>query len=112
MSINNFIIDDVSVGKYGNLPLIQSNTKDVKRSFTLVRELNTFLAGSTVWVRARLHTVRARGKQCFIVLRQREFTVQTLTNVSETVSKFMVKFASKLVLFHIYSLEDLFRSYL
>lgn len=91
----NLIIEDIAIGKYGQLPLIQSNTKDIKRSFTLVKELNKSLAGSAVWVRARLHTVRARGKQCFIVLRQREFTVQTLINVSENVSKSMVKFSSK-----------------
>lgn len=37
------------------------------------------------------------GKQCFIVLRQQQYTVQCLIAVSEVVSKFMVKFASKYV---------------
>lgn len=83
------------MGKYGNLPLIRSDNSNQDRKFIYVKELNKSLAGNTIWVRARLHTVRARGKQCFIVLRQREFTVQLLLNVSETISKSMVKFASK-----------------
>lgn len=89
---------DVSTGKYGVLPLIRSETNSVQRAFTYVKELNKSLADKQIWVRARLHAVRARGKQCFIVLRQREFTIQVLVNVSETVSKGMVKFASKYVI--------------
>ncbi|XP_044268889.1 aspartate--tRNA ligase, cytoplasmic [Tribolium madens] len=90
--------NDVSVGKYGNLPLIRSDSNNTNkdRKFIYVKEVNKSLAGNVVWVRARLHTVRARGKQCFIVLRQREFTVQLLLNVSDTVSKSMVKFASNI----------------
>lgn len=85
---------DVSVGRYGNLPLIRSDPTAIQRSFTYIKDLNKSLSGETVWVRARLHTQRARGKQCFIVLRQKEFTVQALVNVSDSVSKSMVKFSS------------------
>ncbi|CAG9763162.1 unnamed protein product [Ceutorhynchus assimilis] len=85
---------DVSKGKYGNLPMIQSDPTAPKLTFTYIKDLNESLQGQNVWVRARLHTSRARGKQCFIILRQREFTVQVLVNVSETVSKAMVKFSS------------------
>jgi len=87
---------DVSIGKYGILPLLQSDPSAPKRIFTYVKDLNKSLTGQSVWVRARLHTSRARGKQCFIVVRQREFTVQVLVNVSETVSKSMVKFSSSI----------------
>ncbi|CAH2014190.1 unnamed protein product [Acanthoscelides obtectus] len=83
---------DVSVGKYGKLQLQFA----VQKKFTYVKDLDKSVSGQVVWVRARLHTVRARGKQCFIVLRQREYTVQVLVNVSETVSKSMVKFASNI----------------
>lgn len=85
-----FLLGDVSVGKYGKLQLQYA----VQNKFTYVKELNKSMASQTVWIRARLHTSRARGKQCFIVLRQQEFTVQVLLNVSDTVSKSMVKFAS------------------
>lgn len=88
--------EDVSTGKYGNLPLIRSDPNSVQRTFTYIKDLNKSLAGKAIWVRARLHTQRARGKQCFIVLRQREFTVQALVNVSDTVSKSMVKFSSSI----------------
>ena len=37
------------------------------------------------------------GKQCFITLRQQQYTVQCLVAVSDVVSKLMVKFASKYV---------------
>ncbi|XP_019881113.1 aspartate--tRNA ligase, cytoplasmic [Aethina tumida] len=87
---------DVSAGKYGQLPLIRSDTKAIQREFTYIKDLNKKIVNKTVWVRARLHAVRARGKQCFIVLRDREFTVQVLTNVSDTISKAMVKFASNI----------------
>ncbi|KAL3275817.1 hypothetical protein HHI36_020561 [Cryptolaemus montrouzieri] len=87
--------DDVSVGKYGILPLIKSEHK-LNRQYYYVGELKKEYAEKVVWVRARFQTARARGKQCFIVLRQREFTVQLLVNVSETISKAMVKFASNI----------------
>lgn len=88
--------EDVSVGKYGILPLIKSDPTAPKRLLIYVKDLNKKLTGQTVWVRGRLHTSRAKGKQCFIVLRQREFTVQVLVNVSDTISKPMVKFASNI----------------
>lgn len=56
--------------------------------------LNAKLKDQDVWVRARLHTSRAKGKQCFFVLRQQHCTVQCIAYVSEFVSKQMVKFIS------------------
>ncbi|KAK4873420.1 hypothetical protein RN001_015449 [Aquatica leii] len=88
--------EDVSVGKYGNFSLIQSNSQAPKREFHDVAKIDKALVGTNVWVRGRLHTARARGKQCFIVLRQQEFTIQALVNVCETVSKMMVKFSSNI----------------
>lgn len=86
--------DDVSKGNYGVFPLIRSGNRIPLRKFVYINALNKDMANKDVWVRARLHTSRARGKQCFIVLRQREFTIQVIVNVSEKVSKQMVKFAS------------------
>ncbi|CAH1099155.1 unnamed protein product [Psylliodes chrysocephalus] len=87
---------DVSIGKYGNLPVIKSENKNINRKFITVNELNKKLSNQIVWVRARLHTSRSRGKQCFIVLRQKEFTIQALLSVSDAVSKAMVKFSSSI----------------
>lgn len=91
---NVLFLDDVSIGKYGILPLIRSDNENIDRKFIYVKDINKSLNGQSVWVRGRLHTSRARGKQCFIVLRQREFTIQVLVNVSDSVSKSMVKFSS------------------
>ena len=78
---------------YGNAPLNQSQEKLNKRVYK-VSDLGSNLIDQKVWVRGRLHTSRAKGKQCFFVLRQQQFTVQCLVAVSETVSKAFVKFAA------------------
>merc|ERR1712223_1852499 len=64
--------------------------------FIDVSILSNKLKDQDVWVRARLHTSRAKGKQCFFVLRQQQFTVQCILYVSEEISKHMVKFASRI----------------
>lgn len=52
--------EDVSKGKYGNMPMIQSASKpDVE--FVELKDLTTNLADKKVWVRARLQTSRAKG---------------------------------------------------
>jgi len=85
---------DISSGKYGNAPMNQS--KEVPNyKFIDVSVLSTKLKEQEIWVRARLHTSRAKGKQCFFVLRQQQFTVQCIMCVSEEISKQMIKFASR-----------------
>ena len=84
---------DVSAGKYGNQEMNQSKSKpDTK--LTHIGDLGVKLDEKTVTIRGRLHTSRAKGKQCFMVIRQQQVTVQCLVFVSEKVSKQMVKFAS------------------
>lgn len=88
--------EDISSGKYGNLPLIRSESTYPQREFLTVQDLTKDVAGKIVWIRTRLHAVRARGKQCFAVLRQQEFTVQAIVCVNDKTSKQMVKFASNI----------------
>ncbi|XP_071942284.1 aspartate--tRNA ligase, cytoplasmic-like [Antedon mediterranea] len=86
-------VDDFAKDRYGVAPLIQSqNVPD--RTLIKLQTLGVEKDGETVWLRARLHTSRSKGKQCFIVLRQQQFTIQGLVAVSEIVSKGMVKFAA------------------
>lgn len=85
---------DVSAGKYGVATMNQSRDKKPYQ-FIDVSILSTKLSEQDVWVRARLHTSRAKGKQCFFVLRQQQFTVQCIAYVSEEISKQMIKFASR-----------------
>ncbi|KAJ9585235.1 hypothetical protein L9F63_002998, partial [Diploptera punctata] len=87
--------EDYSADLYGQLPLIQSAVV-LKREFVDIKQLEPSLADTTVWVRGRLHTSRAKGKQCFAVVRQQQCTVQCLVAVNQTISKQMVKFASNI----------------
>lgn len=89
-------VEDVSVGKYGQTDMIQSKEKFEDRKFTVIKNLNKSLQNQMVWLRGRLHTSRAKGKQCFIVLRQQSYTVQGLAAVNETISKQMIKFISNI----------------
>lgn len=92
-SVMNTDIEDVSQGKYGVSKMIQSIDKP-NRVLIGVKNLNKSMTNQKIWIRGRLHTSRAKGKQCFFVLRQQHYSVQCLVSVSQTVSKFMVKFVS------------------
>ncbi|XP_028407717.1 aspartate--tRNA ligase, cytoplasmic-like [Dendronephthya gigantea] len=85
--------EDVSKDCYGNLPLNQSHER-TERVWTKVKDLLPEKAGERVLVRGRLHTSRGTGKQCFVILRERQFTVQAICAVSETISRQMVKFTA------------------
>jgi len=84
---------DVSLGKYGVEEMNMSKTKGV-RHLVEVADLDLKQAEQVVTVRGRLHASRAKGKQCFFVVRQQQSSVQCLAFVSETVSRQMVKFIS------------------
>jgi aspartyl-tRNA synthetase len=53
---------------------------------------------ASVLIRARVHATRAKGNQCFMVLRDRQSTLQALISVSPStgVTKEMVKFAGSI----------------
>lgn len=80
------------------MKMIQSSGEHRDRVYTDVENLSIKMDGQTVWVRARLQTSRAKGKQCFAVLRQTSSTVQLLVSVNEQrkISKQMVKFTGNI----------------
>jgi len=82
---------DFSAEMYGVQEMNMSKTKAVKE-IVKVGDLKPKMAAQTVNIRGRLHTSRAKGKQCFFVIRDQQETVQCLAFVSEHVSKQMVKF--------------------
>ena len=83
---------DFSEGHYGSYGVIRSSERP-DRQLISVHDLNAALDGQTVWLRGRLHTSRAKGKQCFFVLRQFTHTVQCLAYVQpELISRQMVKY--------------------
>ncbi|XP_393437.3 aspartate--tRNA ligase, cytoplasmic [Apis mellifera] len=88
--------EDISIGKYGETGLIQSKEKYAERKFIDIKDLNPNLENQNIWLRGRLHTSRAKGKQCFIVLRQQSYTIQGLAAVNNKVSKQMIKFISNI----------------
>ncbi|KAI3429721.1 hypothetical protein D9Q98_010037 [Chlorella vulgaris] len=86
--------DDPLAAHYGDPELVQSQAQ-TERVWTDVADLTPKLDGQTVLVRARVHTVRGKGKSAFLVLRQATATVQAVLFVDDvTVSKGMVKYAS------------------
>ncbi|KAL4531324.1 hypothetical protein Ndes2526B_g04550 [Nannochloris sp. 'desiccata'] len=74
--------DDPLRDNYGDAEMVQS--KDVSdRHWTDVAALNPDLVGTQVLVRARVHTVRGKGKSAFLVLRQSTASVQVVMFVDE-----------------------------
>lgn len=76
--------------------MIQSAEKHLERNFVAVNDLKGSVDKKPVWVRARIHASRCKGKQCFLVLRQQSSTVQVLISVNDVVSKQMVKFSGSI----------------
>jgi len=76
--------------------MIQSKNISGK-TWTTVRDLDLTKKDQEVLVRARVQTVRGKGKSAFLVLRSESFTVQAIMFVDDvTVSKGMVKYASNI----------------
>ena len=86
----------LQAGKYGPAPLIQS-VEQTGRAWTPVAELAEPAAGREVLCRGRVHTVRATGKSCFLVLREAGSTVQVTAFEEEgKVSRQMLKWVGAL----------------
>jgi aspartyl/asparaginyl-tRNA synthetase len=86
----------VSADNYGDMPTVQSQSVS-GQTWTPVLTLTKELAGNEVLIRGRVHTVRAKGKSAFLVVREGGATVQVVFFVDEkVVSKQMVKYISGL----------------
>uniref|UniRef100_A0A8C5MAF4 Aspartate--tRNA ligase, cytoplasmic n=1 Tax=Leptobrachium leishanense TaxID=445787 RepID=A0A8C5MAF4_9ANUR len=84
-------------------------SEEKKKNYTERKYLTVEKADEVVWVRARVHTSRAKGKQCFLVLRQQQFNVQALVAVGDRASKQMVKFAANITKESIVDVEGVVR---
>eukprot|EP00800_Vazella_pourtalesii_P000583 TRINITY_DN10532_c0_g1_i1.p1 TRINITY_DN10532_c0_g1~~TRINITY_DN10532_c0_g1_i1.p1 ORF type:complete len:458 (-),score=108.59 TRINITY_DN10532_c0_g1_i1:23-1396(-) len=90
------VTEDYSEGKYGNSPLNQSLFRTGEK-WTEIRDLDLSKRNNLVLVRGRMHNSRMIGKkQCFLLLRHQQFSVQIILGQSDTVSQQMIKFASNL----------------
>ena len=100
--------DDFAKDKYGPMPMIRSTEKP-NRIVVNVEDLDQTYNDQVAWIRGRLHTSRSIGKQCFFVLRQRQYTIQCLLAASESISKQMVKFAASINKESIIDIEGLIK---
>lgn len=82
---------DYKTDQYGDYPFIRS-TFQSGRKWTSLAQIDDALEGQEVLVRARVHNIRGKGNNCFIVLRENFFTLQTLAFKTETISKEMIKY--------------------
>ena len=92
--------NDPSAHLFGDAPINKSEgVFDVKnmKEYTKLEDVTEAIAGKTITVRGRAHTVRAKSsKLAFVVLREKFYTLQAVLSASETVSAGMVKFAGKI----------------
>ena len=88
-------IKDEPKEMYGELVMVQSHQK-TGRTFVHVSQLTAKLEGKNVWLRTRVHNTRAKGINCFVIMRSGGCTVQGALFKSETTSKEMIKFAGAL----------------
>jgi len=86
---------NVVFDNFGKLPMIQSKDRP-GRVFTRVENLDESKANQTVLLRVRVHTSRPTGNLCFLLLRQRSFTVQAVVAKGGNVSKEMVTFSKNI----------------
>ncbi|KAJ3281996.1 aspartate--tRNA ligase dps1 [Borealophlyctis nickersoniae] len=86
---------DYSVGRYGNLPMNQSQDRP-NETRTKIADLSEADVDRTILMSARVQTSRPTGaKKCFITFRQRTVTVQGVVAIDETnISKQMLKFVN------------------
>ncbi len=92
-------VDDLKA-EFGDLAIINSSYK-TDRVWTDIKDLSAAKEGESVWIRARCHAVRAKGKSTFMVIRRGLYTAQVVMcafgNPGEP-SIDLVKFAGKIPL--------------
>jgi aspartyl-tRNA synthetase len=84
---------DYKTEQFGDYPFIQSTFQSGRKWLPLA-EVNEKLEGQEVLVRARVHNVRGKGNNCFVVLRENFSTLQACAFKSENISKDMLKYMS------------------
>ena len=92
---NNDLVINIDEQNYGNLPLIQSQTKNTL-NFSDFEELKNKQEGDQVVLRARIHNIRGKGNSAFLILRERIQTVQAVIFKGKETPKEMIKFVQKL----------------
>jgi aspartyl-tRNA synthetase len=89
------MLDHPDDGDFGDLALNQSSFK-TDREWTEIDSLSADKAGSVVWVRGRVNSVRNKGGVVFITLRRGFANVQAMISKNDAVSGAMVKYSGQL----------------
>ncbi len=79
--------------------MIQSQCPEQERFekvYVAVKDIAEEHVGQKIRIRGRIHNSRAKGKMCFVVVRQGYATVQAVLFVGEGISKGMVDYSAKL----------------
>ena len=84
---------DYKTDQFGDYPFIRSSFRS-HRVWTDLPKITEELEGQEILVRARIHNVRGKGNNCFIVLRENFYTLQACAFKSETTSKEMIAYMS------------------
>lgn len=84
---------DFNKESYGDYPLIRSTYRSL-RKWTEVSAVELGLEGQEILVRARVHNIRGKGNNCFIVLRENFSTLQACAFTSEATPKEMIAYMS------------------
>ncbi len=84
---------DFTKEQFGDYPLIKSTYRS-ECKWTTLNKVDETLEGLEVLVRARLHLVRGKGNNCFIVLRENFYTLQACAFKSEITFKEMIRYMS------------------
>jgi aspartyl-tRNA synthetase len=91
-------LNDPSASLFGERELNRSQG-DPELRFTKkildIKDIDAKLDGQVVICRGRLHNSRAKGKLCFVVVRQQFSTIQAMLAMDDKISKGMVNYASK-----------------
>lgn len=93
-----FAIASYEKAQFGDMPLVQSQSKS-GRTWVDMDTLGESHIGNEIWIRARIHSVRAKGKVAFLVLRRGFSTVQAVMFAGtdkDAVPVEMVKYAGKI----------------
>lgn len=85
---------DVSAGNYGSYGLLSEERED--NELVDVAKLDVKMDGIQVWIRGRVHDSRGKGKNCFICIRERIYSVQGVLFVGPEISKQFVKFSQNI----------------
>lgn len=85
--------EDYSKELYGSLQVNMAVEKSDKK-WCAVKTIDESMSEQTVLIRGRMHVSRPTGKNCFVVVRQQQHSIQCFLMKNQVISKQMIKFVA------------------